>query len=83
MTFTLLYDSGGAAREIAMTMLAYNVNAMNPKFHLVFQEVAWVTYSSTMLPARMIPLFGMNRQADSTDPDSLAFPFMHSLGMLS
>jgi hypothetical protein len=82
MTFQLLYNSGNVARETAMTLLANNINALNPKFHLVFLEVAWSQYQPRMVE-RMLPVFSNGWQADGTDPDGAAFPFMHSQGTFS
>lgn len=83
MTFVLLFNSGNVARETAVTILKNNINAMNPKFHLSVQEVAW---GSTYLPrmvARMLPLFSIGWLVDYPDPDNFAFPFMHSQGTFS
>jgi len=83
MSMVLLFNSGNVARETAVTMLMNNINAMNTKFHLSIQEVAW---GSTYLPrmvARMLPLFAIGWLVDYPDPDNFAFPFMHTYGTFS
>jgi peptide/nickel transport system substrate-binding protein len=80
MTMILFFNSGNVARETSFTLLANNVNSLNPKFHLSVQEFPWGGPYLPRLVAHMVPMFSIGWLADYPDADNFAFPFMHSQG---
>ncbi len=82
MTMNLLFNSGNVARETAMTILADNINSLNPKFHLTVIDVAWGTGLGLLqvVVASMVPVFSWGFLFDYPDPDDIVHTVMHSTG---
>jgi peptide/nickel transport system substrate-binding protein len=78
--FTLLYNTGNIARKTACTILAENINGLNPLFQIVVQPADWGTVMVPNLVTFRMPMFQIGWMADYPDPDNFVYPFMHSTG---
>ena len=81
--FTLLYNIGTLARETACKILAENLYAINPKFQVSIQPIAWGTYWDKLWGARDMPMFQIGWITDYPHPDNFVVPFMASYGMFA
>jgi peptide/nickel transport system substrate-binding protein len=81
-TMTLAYNSGNTARKTACDILAANINALNPKFHLVSAAQQWSSYS-TQWRAKLLPIFSVGWLPDYLDAGDFIVPFMSSTGDFS
>jgi peptide/nickel transport system substrate-binding protein len=81
-TFTILYNTGNTAREVAARMLEENVEALNAKFHIDVLEVDWPSYLGELVGMTM-PFYIIGWLADYPDPHNWYYPYMHSHGTFS
>lgn len=75
----IVFFSGKATLEAAATMLAENINSLNPKFMVEVMEISLKDFNS-QYRQRLFPLFLTGWGADYPDPHNFAQPFMHSAG---
>jgi len=80
MSMLLRINAGSSARLTAYTILANNINSLNPKFHIEVQEAGWGFMYLNAIKAHVLPLFTIGWLVDYPDADNFAFPFMHSQG---
>jgi peptide/nickel transport system substrate-binding protein len=78
-TFTMLYNTGNVARQVAAQMTEAAVESLNPKFHIVVEEVPWPTYLKGLVSFELTG-FVLGWLADYPDPHNFVFPFMHTYG---
>jgi len=78
--FTLLYNPGNLPRETACKILAENLAAINPKFQVSIQPIAWETYLDKVFGIRDMPMFQIGWLPDYAHPNNLAVPFMATYG---
>ncbi|MDR7401444.1 MAG: ABC transporter substrate-binding protein [Armatimonadota bacterium] len=76
---TVLFNSGNTARRIASQILKSNLEALNPKFKVETQGLAWSTYLAQENEGKL-PIYFLGWAADYADPDNFVYPFMHSNG---
>ena len=81
-TMTLAYNSGNTERQTACDILATNINALNPKFHVVSAAQQWTSYSSQWLN-QLLPVFVVGWLPDYFDASDFIQPFMTSGGDFS
>ena len=83
--FTLLYNPGGIflLRKIFCEILAENLVAINPKFQVNIQPLAWPIILYEMFETRDMPMFQMGWAADYPHPDNIVVPFMASYGVFA
>ena len=81
-TMTLAYNSGNTARKTACDLLAANINALNPKFHVISAAQQWSKYS-TQWRAELLPVFSVGWLPDYMDAGDFVQPFMSSSGDFS
>jgi len=77
--FTLTYNTGDAARQLACETLKRGVEALNPRFHVDLRGVDWPVYLQKS-QNRMMPLFTRGWTGDYPDAHNFIFPFYHSKG---
>jgi peptide/nickel transport system substrate-binding protein len=49
-TMTLAYNAGNTTRKTACDILAANINALNPKFHVLVAAQEWTSYNAHGAP---------------------------------
>jgi peptide/nickel transport system substrate-binding protein len=81
--FTLFYNTGNLPRETACEILADNLYAINPKFDVSIQPIAWGTYLDKIFNTRETPMFHLTWLPDYPHPDILVDIFMASYGVLA
>ena len=83
--FTLLYNPGGIflLRKIFCEILAENLAAINPKFQVSIQPLAWPTILYETFETRDMPMFQMGWGTDYPHPDNIVVPFMASHGLFA
>ena len=81
-TMTLAYNSGNTTRKTACDILAADINALNPKFHVNSAAQQWNSYSSQWL-AKLLPVFVVAWQMDYPDASDFIQPFMSTAGVFS
>ena len=81
-TMTLAYNSGNTTRKTACDILAADINALNPKFHVTSAAQQWSSYSSQWL-AKLLPVFVVGWQMDYPDASDFIQPFMSTTGTFS
>ncbi len=81
--FTLLYNTGNLPRETACEILADNLYAINPKFDVSIQPIAWGTYLDKIFNTRETPMFHLTWLPDYPHPDIFVDIFMASYGVLA
>ncbi len=79
---TLFHNTGREIRRVAATMMAENINRLNPKFQLEVQAMDWGEYLTAIQQSRL-PVFVVGWGADYPDPHNFAFPYLHSNGFYS
>jgi peptide/nickel transport system substrate-binding protein len=77
--FTLTYNTGDAARQLACEILKRGVEAINPRFHVDLRGVDWPVYLQKT-QSRKAPLFTRGWTGDYPDAHNFIFPFYHSKG---
>jgi len=78
-TFTIVYNEGNDARRSMAEMLEYNIESLNPKFHIDLLGMPWTNQLDYLLTERM-PLFIIGWIMDYPDPHNFAQPFCQSDG---
>jgi peptide/nickel transport system substrate-binding protein len=85
-TFTLCYNTGNVPRKTACDMLAATMVAIDPKFHVNVQAVAWDAYLPLIFtPSGVtdLPMFQIGWQCDYPDADNFLAPYMGIYGDFS
>ena len=75
----LVFDSGNAARGTALSILARNLNSLNPKFQVGVRALEWIQVQD-LKRKRRLPAYFLSWMPDYPDADDTAFPYMHSQG---
>ena len=78
--FTVLYNSGNVPRKTACEILAERLYAINPKFTVKIQPLAWPTILGKIFGTRDMPMFQIGWLPDYPHADNFVVPFMHSQG---
>ena len=78
-TFTIVYNEGNDSRRAMAEMLEYNIESLNPKFHIDLLGMPWSTQLDFLTTTRM-PLFIIGWIMDYPDPHNFAQPFLQSDG---
>ena len=78
-TMTVLYNTGNEARRVAAEMIEAAIESLNPKFHVVVEEMSWPLYLKYLIDRRL-PMFISGWLADYPDPHNNVWAFMHSQG---
>jgi peptide/nickel transport system substrate-binding protein len=78
-TVTLAYNSGNDTRKVATEILADNVNALNPKFHVTSAPQDWTSYGAQMA-ARILPAFQVGWIPDFFDAHNFIYTWLHEGG---
>ncbi|MFY9813207.1 MAG: ABC transporter substrate-binding protein [Dehalococcoidales bacterium] len=81
-TMTLAYNSGNTTRQTACDILAADINALNPKFHVTSAAQQWSSYASQW-DAQLLPVFVVGWLADYLDASDFIEPFMSTTGAYS
>ena len=81
-TMTLAYNSGNTTRQTACDILAADINALNPKFHVTSAAQQWSSYASQW-DAQLLPVFVVGWLADYLDASDFIDPFMSTTGAYS
>ena len=81
-TLTLAYNSGNTTRQTACDILAADINALNPKFHVTSAAQQWSSYASQW-DAQLLPVFVVGWLADYLDASDFIEPFMSTTGAYS
>jgi peptide/nickel transport system substrate-binding protein len=76
--FTLLYNVGNLPRKTACEILAEGLLAVNEKFVVTIQPIAWSTYVDHLYDFSLA-MFMIGWQADYPHADNFIVPFMHSV----
>ncbi|MFQ5795587.1 MAG: ABC transporter substrate-binding protein [Candidatus Bipolaricaulia bacterium] len=76
---TILYNTGNVERRVAAEMLEFNIEALNPKFQIDIQDVAWPTYIGSSV-RNQLPVFIIGWLEDYHDPHNWVVPYMASFG---
>lgn len=85
-TFTLCYNTGNVPRKTACEMLQASLLAIDPKFHVSVQAVAWDAYLPLIFTPDGItdlPMFQIGWQCDYPDADNFLAPYMATYGDFS
>jgi peptide/nickel transport system substrate-binding protein len=77
--FTLTYNTGNAARQIASQIIKDVVQSLNPKFKIDVRNVQWSQFLQ-MTTAHKGTYYALGWAADYPDPDDFALPFLGSSG---
>ncbi|HLW59805.1 MAG TPA: ABC transporter substrate-binding protein [bacterium] len=77
--FTLTYNTGNSARQIASEIIKDKVQAINPKFKIDVRNIQWSTFLGATR-AHKGTLYALGWAVDYPDPDDFAAPFMDSRG---
>jgi peptide/nickel transport system substrate-binding protein len=77
--FTLTYNTGNAARQIASQIIKDTVESLNPKFKMDIRNVQWSQFLQ-MTTAHKGTYYALGWAADYPDPDDFALPFLASTG---
>ncbi|MDR5696893.1 MAG: ABC transporter substrate-binding protein [Armatimonadota bacterium] len=77
--FTVLYNTGNAARRCASEIFKRTLESLNPRFRVDVVSLAWSTYLAQESEGRL-PIYFLGWAADYADPDNFVYPFMHSKG---
>ena len=78
-TMILAYNSGNDTRKVACEILADNINALNPKFHVTAAPQEWTSYGSQMY-AQILPCFQVGWIPDFFDAHNFIYTWMHEGG---
>ena len=78
-TFTIVYNEGNDSRRAMAEMLEFNIEGLNPKFHIDLLGMPWTNQLDYLLTERM-PLFIIGWVMDYPDPHNFAQPFLQSDG---
>lgn len=78
-TMTIPYVSGNEPQKQAVSMLAENITALNPKFTIQVVPMAWATYAQGYRQA-LFPLFISGWNARYADPHDVLPVFLKSDG---
>jgi peptide/nickel transport system substrate-binding protein len=78
-TFTLVYNEGNDARRAMAEMLEYNVESLNPKFHIELLGMPWSSMLDELTTNKM-PITLIGWLMDYPDPHNFAMPFCQSVG---
>jgi len=78
-TMTLAYNAGNTSRKTACDILAANINALNPKFHVTSAAQQWTSYNAQWRKY-LLPAFNVGWLPDYTDAHDYIVPFMASYG---
>ncbi|MBE0635280.1 ABC transporter substrate-binding protein, partial [Candidatus Bipolaricaulota bacterium] len=78
-TFTIVYNEGNDSRRAMAEMLEFNIESLNPKFHIDLLGMPWTNQLDFLLTERM-PLFIIGWVMDYPDPHNFAQPFLQSDG---
>jgi peptide/nickel transport system substrate-binding protein len=81
-TLTMAYNSGNTTRKTACDILAANINALNPKFHVLVAAAEWTSYSA-QCRAHNLPCFQIGWLPDYMDAHNFIVPFMATFGTFS
>jgi peptide/nickel transport system substrate-binding protein len=77
--FTLTYNTGNAARQIASQIIKDVVQSLNPKFKVDIRNVQWSQFLQNAT-AHKGTYYALGWAADYPDPDDFALPFLASSG---
>ena len=78
-TFTLVYNEGNDARRAMAEMREYNVEPLNPKFHVEILGMPWSSMLDQLITNKM-PMTLVGWLMDYPDPHNFAQPFCQSNG---
>ncbi|HLJ58626.1 MAG TPA: ABC transporter substrate-binding protein, partial [bacterium] len=78
-TFTELFNTGNASRQIAAQIVKDVIESMNPKFHVAIRSVQWSTFLQ-LAAQHKSTMYATAWSADYPDPDDFAQPFLASNG---
>jgi len=81
-TMALAYNAGNTTRKTACDILAANINALNPKFHVTVAAQQWTSYNAQWR-AYNLPCFQVGWLPDYLDADNFIVPWMASYGPFS
>ncbi len=81
-TLTLAYNAGNTTRKTECDILAADINALNPKFHVTSAAQQWSSYSAQWL-AGLLPVFADGWLMDYPDASDFIGPFMSTTGAFS
>ncbi len=83
--FTLVYNPGGIhlTRKVFCEIFAENLAAINPRFQVSIQPLAWPAILYETYETRAMPMFQMGWGADYPHPDNFVVPFMASYGLFA
>ena len=82
-TMTLAYNSGNTARKTACDILAANINALNPKFHVISAAQQWTSYSCTVVELNSYPFSSLAGSRTTPMLSDFIQPFMSTDGDFS
>jgi peptide/nickel transport system substrate-binding protein len=78
-TMTLAYNAGNTSRKTACDILAANINALNPKFHVTSAAQQWTSYNAQWRKY-LLPAFNVGWLPDYMDAHNFIVPWMASYG---
>jgi len=78
--FIILYNSGNMVRKGAMEILQKNLLAINPKFQVAIQPLAWGTGILPLLKTKSATTYIIGWMADFPHADNFVRPFMTTYG---
>jgi len=81
-TMTLAYNAGNTTRKTACDILAANINALNPKFHVTVAAQQWTSYNAQWRKY-LLPCFYVGWLPDYMDAHNFIVPWMASYGPFS
>ncbi|AKG53785.1 ABC transporter [Dehalogenimonas sp. WBC-2] len=81
-TMVLAYNSGNTSRKTACDILAANINALNPKFHITVAAQEWSSYSAQFVH-HTLPCFQIGWLPDYMDAHNFIVPWMATYGYFS
>jgi peptide/nickel transport system substrate-binding protein len=81
-TLTLAYNSGNTTRKTACDILAANINALNPKFHVLVAAQEWTSYNAQWRKY-LLPCFQVGWLPDYMDAHNFIVPWMATYGPFS
>ena len=78
-TMTLAYNAGNTTRKTACDILAAQINALNPKFHVTVAAQQWTSYNAQWRKY-LLPAFYVGWLPDYMDAHNFIVPWMASYG---
>ncbi len=77
--FTALYNEGNTTRQIALQIMAQNLEFLNPNFSMSVRGLPWADYLSRT-DQRLAPMFALGWAADYADPRNFINTFYSNEG---